>query len=66
MTTGLIIYGIVSVFFTLFIIGLIKGGNPDRDEEDPTGNFEDLITNLTPADTPFLHAARAKRFEESN
>lgn len=33
MTTGLIIYGIVSVFFTLFIIGLIKGGNPDRDEE---------------------------------
>lgn len=33
MTTGLIIYAIISTLFTLFMIGLIKGGNPDRDED---------------------------------
>jgi hypothetical protein len=33
MTTGIIIYAIISTFFTLFMIGLIKGGNPDGDED---------------------------------
>jgi hypothetical protein len=33
MTTGIIIYAIISTLFTLFMIGLIKGGNPDCDEE---------------------------------
>ncbi len=52
-------FGIVCAF-TAWTMCAVAG----RYDDEIEGNFEDLITNITPPDTPLMKAVRASRFEE--